>query len=63
MHPAAQTEAWKPYLQGIVQVASGLVKGLLGGMCGVTHSFQTVDIFQTTSPLFLLLLPYLSQFL
>lgn len=45
VQPAGKTEAWKHYLQGVVQVASGLVKGLFGSMCGVAHSFQRLDIF------------------
>lgn len=53
----------KHYLQGIVQVASGLVKGLFGSLCGVAHSSQSVDTFQTAFPLLLLFLPYLGQFL
>lgn len=51
------------YLQGVVQVASGLVKGLFGSLCGVAHSSQSVDIFQAASPLLLLFLPNLGQFL
>lgn len=62
-YPAAHTAGGKHYLQGIVQVASGLVKGLFGSLCGVAHSSQSVDIFQTASPFLLLFLPDLGQFL
>ena len=56
-------EARERYLQGLLQVPSGLMECLPGCSRGVAHSFQMVNVLQAASFLLSFLLLYLVQFL
>lgn len=51
------------YLEGLLQVAGGLVQRLPGRVSGVAHPLQTVDVLQAAPLLLLFFLPDLGQFL